>query len=742
MQSPGVTPDRPGRKCGDRLYRSRRPSPGPSYRSSRARAYSGRLVTQLLTRFVLASMVLGLLGGGLAIPIAAAVSGGVDAGADLLAGAADPVDPELPQTSVLTAADGSVIANFYTENRTEVPLTKISPWLPKAVVAIEDSRFYEHGAVDARGVLRALVNNQAGGATQGASTITQQYVKNANLEQATAAGDKTAAQAAVADTVERKLQDIKQAAALEQSLSKPEILTRYLNIVFFDDQTYGVEAAANRYFGVTAAELSIPQAATLAGMVQNPTALNPKDHPKAARARRNIVLGTMFQQKMITQAQYTKAIATKLKVTGKVLSNGCANAKSSDGYFCEYVVQSIVNGTSYSALGTTAKARLKAIQTGGLRIRSSLDPDLQAAAVTTVNARVPRRDASGLGASAVTVEPGTGKVLAMAQNRKYSVTAGAGRTSVNYAVDQDLGGASGFQTGSSFKPFTLATWLQAGHSLNETVDATKRAFSFSSFRSCGTAMGGTQTYTPGNSEDTESGPMSVLTATARSSNVAYVDMESQLDLCDITKTAASLGVHLAAPQQECSSTAAVSTELATCLPSLTLGVEPIAPLTMAAAYASFASGGTFCTPRPVVGLTRPAADGTSRTKVAGTGSKCSTALSPAVASGVNTALKGVLTEGTAAAVGPLNPWPSAGKTGTTNGPYDSWFVGYTAQRSTAVWVGDPGRTDGRSTTRRRLTNISVAGRYYGTIFGASIAAPIWKDLMTTAMQDLPAEPLP
>jgi membrane peptidoglycan carboxypeptidase len=363
--------------------------------------------------------------------------------------------------------------------------------------------------------------------------------------------------------------------------------------------------------------------------------------------------------------------------------------------------------------------------------------------MNAVNDRLPRRDPSGLGTSAVTVEPGSGKVLAMAQNRTYSVTAGKGRTSVNYAVDQDLGGASGFQTGSSFKPFTLATWLAAGHSLDETVDATKRDFPFSSFNSCGSPLPGNQTYTPGNSEDTESGPMSVTTATARSSNVAYVDMESQLDLCDVAKTAESLGVHTAVPRQECSTTAKVDTELATCLPSLTLGVEPIAPLTMAAAYGAFASGGTFCAPMPVVALSRLADDGSgTRVSVNGPGPSCTTALAPEVASGVNTALKQVLTSGTAAAVGPLNPWPSAGKTGTTNGPYDSWFVGYTAQRSTAVWVGDPGRTDGRSTTRRRLTNIEVNGRYYSTVFGASIAAPIWKDLMTSAMQDLPAQDLP
>lgn len=697
---------------------------------------------QLMAWFVVTSMILGILVGGLTLPVAAAVAGGVGASADLLTGSAELTDPKLPQTSVMTAADGTKIASFYTENRTEVPLAKISPWLQQAVVAVEDARFYEHGAVDARGILRALVNNQAGGSTQGASTITQQYVKNANLEQATAAGDKAAAAAAVADTVERKLQNVKQAAALEKKLTKQQILERYLNIVFFDDQTYGAEAASKRYFGVSAAKLTLAQAATLAGMVQNPTTHNPKDHPKTARNRRDIVLGAMLNQKMITQAQYAKAIATPIKVTGSPLPSGCINATRAAGFFCQYVVQTIVNGTSYSALGATPKARLRAIETGGLRIRTSLDLATQKAASQAVNNRVPRRDPSGLGAVAVTVEPGTGEVLAMAQNRIYSVTAGRGRTSVNYAVDQSLGGASGFQTGSAFKPFTLATWLQDGRSLNDTVSATRRAFPFSSFSSCGSPLRGTAPYAPANSEDHESGPMSVTTATAKSSNVAYVDMESQLDLCDIAETAQSLGVHLATPRQECSSTEPASSKLSTCLPSLTLGVEGIAPLTMAAAYAGFASGGTFCTPVPVVSVTGPTAEGSTRTKLSVPGSTCTTAISSDVASGVTSALKQVLTQGTAAAVGPLNPWPSAGKTGTTNGPYDSWFVGYTAQRSTAVWVADPGQTGDGSTTRRRLTGISVAGRYYGTVYGATLAAPIWKDLMTSAMQGLPAEPLP
>jgi membrane peptidoglycan carboxypeptidase len=693
--------------------------------------------------FLVASVVFGVLVGGLGIPVAAAVGGGLDTGKDLLAGSPSQVlDPVLAQTSVMTASDGSPIASFYAENRVEVPLSKISPRLQEAVVAVEDSRFYRHGALDPRGVLRAIVNNETGGRTQGASTITQQYVKNALLEQASAAGDKAAEQAAVADTIQRKLQDIRLAAVLEKTLTKQQILERYLNIVYFGDQTYGAQAAAERYFSVPASRLSLAQAATLAGMVQDPTAYDPKDHRKASQARRNIVLRDMLAQKTITQAQYAQAIATKVKVVGSATPNGCAYATSSDGFFCQYVVQSILTSGAYTKLGASPAARLQAIERGGLVIRTSLDPATQHGAAKAVEAAIPRRDPSGLATTAVTVEPNTGHVLAMAEDRTFSVSSGKGSTSINYAVDRDLGGGSGFQTGSSFKPFTLATWLQAGRSLFDTVDATKRAFPFSDFSACGQTLRGSKPYSPGNSEGTESGPMSVTQATANSVNVAYVDMESQLDLCDIANTAQSLGVHLAVGRQECHAKAANSTKLPTCLPSLTLGVEDIAPLTMAAAYAGFASGGTFCTPLPVLAITSAGVDGGARSDVPVSGSSCQQALSPSVASGVTQALKQVLTQGTAAAVGPLNPWPSAGKTGTTDGPYDTWFVGYTAQRSTAVWVGDPGTASGSTTSRRRLTDIVVDGRFYGTVFGASIAAPIWKHVMTTAMKGLPAEPLP
>ncbi|MGZ4649295.1 MAG: transglycosylase domain-containing protein [Kineosporiaceae bacterium] len=457
----------------------------------------------------------------------------------------------LPQPSVLLSATGSRIASFYTEDRTVVPLAKIAPVERRAIVAIEDARFYEHGAVDPRGLARAALNDLTGGSTQGASTLTEQYVKNALLEQAGLAGDATAAREAVAPTLARKLREMRLAIGLEQILTKDQILERYLNIVYFGRDAYGIEAAAERYFQVHAAALSLPQAATLAGLVQQPAAFDPVRHPTAAKRRRDIVLKAMLDEKMISPPTYRRAVATKLVITGRPLAQGCAGA-GRDGFFCDDVVHTLVTDPEFAALGSTPQARLAAISRGGLLIRSTLIPATQAAADQAVDRRVPETDPSGLGAAAVTVEPGTGKVLAMAENRTYSVSGEPGRTSVNYATDTAAGGSSGFQTGSSFKPFTLATWLAQGHSLDDVVDATPRDFAFDQFTSCGTPLRGSQPYRPGNSEGTETGPMSVLRATADSVNVAYVAMESQLDLCDIANTAQSLGVHLAAPERECS----------------------------------------------------------------------------------------------------------------------------------------------------------------------------------------------
>jgi membrane peptidoglycan carboxypeptidase len=698
---------------------------------------------RLLVAFAAVSVISGTLMTVFVMPVLASANWAFDAEANFFDSLpADLVQTPLPQRSVMLAADGSPIAYFYDENRVDVPLSAVAPVMRQAVVAIEDSRFYQHGGIDPRGVVRAAVNDSAGGTVQGASTLTQQYVKNVLVEQALAVGDTAAAQSAVARTTARKVREMKLAIALEQKVTKDQILEGYLNIAFFGGHTYGVEAAAERWFGVSAQRLTLPQAAALAGMIQEPGSYDPITHPSAARHRRNIVLNVMRDQGMITPAARNQAALGPVVAHGTPPAHGCI-AAGVDGFFCDFVVTTLTKDSTYAALGRTAAQRIAAVTRGGLVIRTTLDPTVQYGADRAVEGHLPSRDGSGLGAAAVTVEPGTGRILGMTQNRTYSVASGRGLTSVNYATDTAFGGSAGFQTGSSFKPFTLAAWLESGRSLNDTVDATKRAFPFGSFTACGRPLRGTTPYAPGNSEGTETGQMSVLQATYNSVNVGYVDMESQLDLCNIVDVASRLGVHLAVPEKECGSAGSPSTRLPTCVPSLTLGVEDIAPLTMAAAYAGFATGGSYCVPIAITGVDRAGPQAGSRSAVASYGPRCSQVISRQVASGVTSALAQVLIRGTAAATGPLDPWPSAGKTGTTDGPYDSWFVGYTAQRSTAVWVADPGSAGaGNQIGRRRLTDIEVNGEYYPIVFGASIAAPIWKDVMEGAMRGLPVQPLP
>lgn len=698
----------------------------------------------LLLIFVVVSVLSGGLASGLAIPVITGSGAVVDSGVHYFDSLPSELqEAPLMQTSTMVASNGQPLAYFYDENRVEVPLSEVTSVMQQAIVAIEDSRFYLHGGIDPRGVARAVANNEAGRSVQGASTLTQQYVKNVLLEQAVATGDRAGARNAVVKNNARKLREMRLAIALEKRLTKQQILERYLNIANFGEQAYGVQAASLQYFGVPASRLDLSQSAMLAGVLQEPSTYNPRLHPAAARARRDVVLARMQQLGMITPAQYARVRSTPIVVRGQKLPNGCANAKQ-EAFFCDYVLLTLVRDPAFAFLGATPTERRTALLRGGFVIRTTLEPGTQQAATRAVWKAVPPTDSSGLAAAAVVVEPGTGRIIAMTQNRSYSVTVSKGRTSVNYNTDTDRGGSSGFQTGSSFKPFTLATWLAERRSLKATVDATQRGFPFSAFSACGSRLRGTKAYSPGNSEGHETGKMSVLDATVHSVNVAYVDMESRLDLCDIADIAHRLGVHLAAPEQECSQRngGGPSVQLPTCLPSLTLGVKNIAPLTMAAAYAGFASGGVYCPPIAIDRMTEPGATPGSKAPVKTPDRACTRALDHSVASGVNAALKEVLQRGTAASVGPLRPWPSAGKTGTTDGPYDSWFVGYTAQRSAAVWVADPGRVVKGQLHRRRLTQITVAGDYRSIIFGATIAAPTWKAVMTAAMAKIPAKRLP
>jgi membrane peptidoglycan carboxypeptidase len=694
----------------------------------------------LLSAFVVASLITGALVAGLFIPAVGATGVVTRSGVDYFNSLpADLSRPPLAEQSTMYAGDGkTVIARFYDENRINVPLAKIAPVMRQAVVAIEDSRFYEHGGVDPKGVLRAFLNNQMSGETQGASTLTQQYIKNYNVEKALATGDAAAARAAVSQNYSRKLQEMRTAIALEKQLTKDQILEGYLNIALFGDNTWGVEAASQYFFGISASSLSLVQAATLAGLVQSPTSYNPFQHPDHAVTRRNEVLTRMLQLGMITQPQFDAAKATKLVTKRTVAQNGCITAGNA-AYFCDYVINTIRTDPSFAFLGKTGTERMTNLKRGGYSLVTSLDPKVQNTAYATAVDHVPVKDPSKVAAAAVTVQPGTGRVLAIAQNRIYNPDGKTGDTTLNYGVDKLVGNSNGFATGSTFKAFTLAQYLSDGNSLNDFVDASKSTRPMSDFTACGSKLGGTP-YHFSNSEGNMSGSIPVLEATYDSVNTAFVDIESRVDMCDLAITASKLGVHLAsAPSIKCDNATWHNVTLdykkdpllvPDCGPALTLGPNSISPLTMAAAYAAFAADGKYCEPRPVIAMKDRTGKALPVPAV-----KCSQGVSSDVAHGVTYALKRVLTQGTAGGKG-LNV-PSAGKTGTSDQSGNGWFVGYTSSLSTAVWVADP-NTYPKSVTslgsgQRPLTNIRINGHYWSVVFGADIAGAIWHDLMSKAV---------
>jgi membrane peptidoglycan carboxypeptidase len=695
---------------------------------------AGRVIG-LLSLFLVASVVAGALFAGLFVP-AIAAAGGAAKGSITWFNDLKAVPPvgALSQQSYLLASDGTQIARFYAENRREVPLNQISTNMRKAIIAIEDSRFYDHGGVDPIGLVRAAASDYLGNGSevQGASTLTQQYIKNLYVEQAARRGDKAGVQAATARDVSRKVLEIRAAIDLEKTLSKDEILDNYLNIAYFGNGAYGIEAAAERYFSLHASQLSIEQSAMLAGVVQAPFTYDPVRHRKNATNRRNTVLSRMYELKMITRPQYTKAVASKIVLKPKQPQSGCIAAIAGLGFFCEYVRNLVASGAdAFGKLGSTRAQRLDALDRGGLRIRTSIDLKVQKAALASIKKRVPIGDKSKVATAAVTVEPGTGHVLAMAQNKTFSnQERKLGSTAINYNVDTNLGGSAGFQTGSTFKAFTLAAWLKDGRGLRATIDASSTSIPVNDFLQCGSQhIRSTEQYEFGNSEPNAAKRLSVLDATANSVNTAFVNMETQLPLCDIAKTAESIGVHQAAPHKVCDDQSPL--QIPDCIASMTLGPFSIAPLTMASGYAAFAADGTYCPPFPILSIKQ--ADGNAVPLKAPSCEK--DALDPDVAHGVTYALKGVLTHGTATNIKGQVPGHVAGKTGTTNESVDTWFVGYSKQRTTAVWVGDPTQYKrGTSTYRKSLNNRTIGGTYHREVFGATIAAPIWAGIMRTAVR--------
>jgi membrane peptidoglycan carboxypeptidase len=654
------------------------------------------------------------------------------------------VQPPLPERSVILDRNGNRIATLHgTEDRITIPFSDIPVAMRHAIVAIEDRRFYEHHGLDYRGIVRAALTNQENGdVTQGGSTLTQQYVKNVLIEAATTPAELKEARDR---TVQRKIREARYALALEHNLSKDQILANYLNIANFGDGAYGVEAAAQHYFGIHAKQLNVVQSALLAGIVNSPTAYDPKLHPKAALDRRNLVLDQMVLSKYITPAQlkYAKALPLGLTKNYVKVSDGCELAGNA-AYFCAYVRDTLLNDPTF---GVTRDARERRLFEGGLTIKTSLDPAMQADAQNAVDTLIP---AGGRIATAdVVMKPGTGDVLAMAVNRRYADTTdhlpvyGKVNGKVVQSADQydtkfNFATQGSYQAGSTFKMFTLAAALEKGLSTSTSFASPGCIFVTNFGDNPPGAPAGCQSDTPGvtapygfgfvNSDPAEAGIYNMAAGTADSVNTYFVQLEKKVGLEPVRDMAQRLGVR--------SPTLNGPNAL---VGSLTLGSREVSPLDMATAYATIAAHGLRCYPKPV--LTMTGSNGKA-VKYVGAGA-CKQVLSPGIADTVTSLLEGVIVSGTGANHGQIGR-PAAGKTGTTDNHFDAWFVGYIPQLVTAVWVGDS-----RSPSLYPMEYSSttpdgtiIGGYQQGSVFGGDVPTKVWAATMRAASNNLPWESFP
>ncbi|WP_344959539.1 penicillin-binding protein [Actinomadura miaoliensis] len=615
---------------------------------------------------------------------------------------------DVPQRSRILAADGSLIATFFYQNRVDVRLDQIAPIARRAVLAIEDSRFYEHGALDSQGTLRALASNLSSGeVTQGGSGITQQYVKNLLITQADTAEEQRAAQEISAA---RKIRELRYAVALEKRFSKDEILRRYLNIAYFGDGAYGIEAASRHYFGKPAVRLDLAEAALLAGVIRYPHAYDPIRHPKAARERRDVVLRRMAELNWIDRAAAEAAAREPLGLRVKRTRGGCVVSKAP--FFCDYVQREILTNPVF---GRTAKARERLLKRGGLTIRTTLDPQTQRAAQRAVDRHVPPKNSARKAAAEALVEPGTGEIKGMAVDRKLGSDRERGKTWINFAADASHGSSIGMQAGSTFKVFTLAAALDEDMPFGTRLMA-PRYYTPTGYRDCkGRRVGDTKPLR--NAADGEGGrEFSLVTGTHHSVNTFFLALQRRVGLCDTVKMAEKLGMRQAngKPLEQ--------------YPSFTLGFNPVSPVRLAAAYAAFGARGRYCRPIAIKKIT----DGQGR-ELRVPRAHCEQVLDEGVADAVNHVLRGVLTKGTARGQGIGRP--AAGKTGTVDNFSAAWFAGYTPDLAAAVWVGDP-----RGGYKHPMTNLCMDGRCYGAVYGATLPAPIWRDTMAGALAGRPATP--
>ena len=568
----------------------------------------------------------------------------------------------LAQRSVVLAADGSLLTYLLVEeNRVSVPLDEVSQTFIDTLLSIEDQRFYEHDGINLRATARALLENvNAGGVEQGGSTITQQLVKNALV------GSE--------QSLERKVEEAVLARRLEDQMTKNEILERYLNTVYLGNSTYGVQAAAELYYGVDAKDLDVGQAAMLVGLIQNPEDRNPFKHPEAARRRRDEVV-----ERLRTVGQIDEAVAEYLKATALPTEGFVFSSRPKD-YFVEEVKERLLRD---ERLGATQTERYNALYRGGLTIRTTVDPRLQRLADEAVTSVLP--DTGGqFTASIVSIDPRSGAVRAMVGGP------GFGKAQYNIATQ-----GIGRQTGSSFKPFVLTSILEQGHSVVDTVDGSGPC----EFPNPG---GEVETYPVENFERARGGVADLRTQTLRSSNCGYVRLGIIAGPDRVVETAKRLGV--------------TRQDLAVQL-SASLGTNEVRPVDMASAYGTFANDGVHFDPYYVQEVTDR--DGKVLLQGPSAGEQV---LDPGIARTVTSVLADNVRSGTGTRAQFPDDRPAAGKTGTTQDSADAWFVGYTPELSTAVWMGSP-------VDRTPMTNVGGI-----RVTGGTYPARMWQAFMGPALE--------
>jgi membrane peptidoglycan carboxypeptidase len=581
-------------------------------------------------------------------------------------------------------ADGYTrIAEVYWQDREEVRLADISPHIINAAIAGEDRRFYDHTGVDVNSVVRAALGNVfAGGIESGASTLTMQLVKNTYIQRSQYLPDderKAAYEAAIATSFDRKLNEMKLAIGLEKQFSKDEILEAYLNITGFGGNTYGVQSAAQRYFGKSAAEVTPAEAASLMAIVQYPTTRNlgNPENFEANQARRDVILASMYNEGLLTEAEYTTAKNTPVNssfITISPPSAGCRAGHEYAKFFCDYVVKNVEN---FESLGATPEERNARWRVGGLDVYTTLNMSLQTIAQDRVWELVPGdEELFELGSAATSVDIKTGRVVTMAQNKIFDDSeegGGISTTAVNFSTDRPYGGSSGFQVGSTYKIFALIAWLQRGYGLNEVVDASRMELEQAAFLdTCGDGGGpwaGLWEFR--NSADLIIPAATVFESTVRSINSAYASIAEQLDQCEIRLAAESLGVHRA-------DNGIIQTN-----PAAVLGTNEIAPLTMATSFAAIANAGVVCEPIVVDRFVTA-----SGTEIPGQEPQCRQGITADVAAAAASPMRSVITGGTGTRSNPGGTVPVIGKTGTTDSQVQTWMVGSSTEVATAVWVGN------------------------------------------------------